>query len=133
MNINILLVLLAIHILICLVFFIVNIPKNGFQDSLYKLILVFLLPVFGFLFLMISAVIRKTVKKSGEELEVFLKSVSGGKYIYHEEAIDFEKEINTIPLEDSLEFSDNKTKRAYLIYILKKDFKLVRRFGVHHG
>jgi hypothetical protein len=122
MNINGLLVLLVIHTLISLIFFIVNIPRNGFQDSVYKFIVVFFIPVFGFLFLLISAIIRKTVKKSGEELEDFLRSVSGGKHIYHEEAIDFEKEINTVPLEDSLEFSDNKTKRAYLIYILKKDF-----------
>src|SRR4030042_1776780 len=42
--------------------------------------------------------------------------------IYFEESVDFEKEINTVPLEDSLNFSDNKSKRAYLIYILKKDF-----------
>ena len=122
MDINSLLALLVIHTLVCLIFFIINIKKNGLQDSIYKFAVVFLMPVFGFLFFLISAIIRRTVKKSREELEDFLKSVHGGKHIHHEEAIDFEKEINIVPMGDSLEFSDNKTKRAYLIYILKKDF-----------
>jgi len=38
------------------------------------------------------------------------------------EGIDFEKEINIIPLEDSLIFNEDKIKRSYLIHILKKGF-----------
>ena len=122
MSINSVLAVIVIHALVCLIFFIINIRKNGLQDSIYKFAVIFFIPVLGFLILGISAIIRRYIKKSDEELDEFLRSVHGGEHIYHEEAIDFENEINTIPMEDSLEFSDNKTKRAYLIYILKKDF-----------
>ncbi len=119
---NELLLIFAIHCLISLLFFGINIKKNGMQDSIYKLIIVFLMPVFGLLFFAIITIVRKTVKKSDKELAVFLESIQGEKYIYHETGIDFEEELNTVPMEDMLEFSDDAAKRAHLIYILKKDF-----------
>ena len=115
-------VALIIHSLICLIFFAVNLKISGFQDSIYKVIVVFFLPVFGILFFIISGILNKSVKRSEYALEDYLKYIHDKSHIYHEEAIDFEKEINTVPLQDTLEFQDNKGKRAYLIYILKKDF-----------
>jgi len=116
------LILLAVHFLICLIFFISSIHKRGFQEGIYRFIVVFFLPVFGFLFFAISALINKSGKNSRENIESYLKSIHNKKYIHHEESLDFDNELNTIPMQDSLAFSDNKTKRAYLIYILKKDF-----------
>jgi len=119
---NSLFTLLVIHCLVCIVFFAVNLKIGGFQDSIYKLVVVFFLPVFGILFFIISGVLNKSVKRQKKSIRDYLKYIHDRSHIYHEEALDFESEINTVPLKDTLEFKDNKAKRAYLIYILKKDF-----------
>ncbi|MBM3709558.1 MAG: hypothetical protein FJW61_03955, partial [Actinobacteria bacterium] len=114
--------LLVIHCLVCIVFFAVSLKTGGFQDSIYKSAVVFFLPVFGILFFIISWVLSKSVKRQEKPVRDYLKYIHDRSHIYHEEAIDFESEINTVPLRDTLEFKGNKAKRAYLIYILKKDF-----------
>lgn len=119
---NLLLLCLAIHSLFCLIFFGINIKKNGLQDSIYKFIIVFFLPIFGFLYFGISNLVNKFIKKSEENIESYLRYIHQKGHIYYEEPVDFESEINTIPLIDNLQFSDNKNKRAYLLYLLKKDF-----------
>ncbi len=116
------LIILIIHFVICIIYFSINIKFRGLQDSIYRFIVVFMLPVIGFLFLIVTAISGKFAKNTDNILESYLKYIQDKKHVYYEEDIDFEKEINTIPFQDSLYFSDNKDKRAYLIYILKKDF-----------
>jgi hypothetical protein len=122
MNNNQIILLVIIHSMICLIYFAVNLKPKGLQDSLYKLFIVFFLPAVGLLFFIISAILNKIPNRSDSIVDSYLKYIREQKHIYYEEVMDFEKEINTVPLEDSLNFSDNKSKRAYLIYILKKDF-----------
>jgi hypothetical protein len=120
-NIQVIL-LITIHSIISLVYFAVNIKFKGLQDSFYKLFIIFFLPAAGLLFFIVSAILNKIPNRSDSIVDSYIKYISEKKHIYYEEVIDFEKEINTVPMEDSLNFSDNKSKRAYLIYILKKDF-----------
>ncbi|MDD5659919.1 MAG: hypothetical protein PHR39_07950 [Actinomycetota bacterium] len=115
-------ILAILHILICLSYFAINVRFKGLQNSFYKLAIILFLPVAGILFFIVSAIFEAFGNKSDSMVESYLKYVKDDKHIYYEEAIDFEKEINTIPIADSLEFSSNKNKRAYLIYILKRDF-----------
>ncbi|MDD5660175.1 MAG: hypothetical protein PHR39_09240 [Actinomycetota bacterium] len=115
-------ILAILHILICLSYFAINVRFKGLQNSFYKLAIILFLPVVGILFFIVSAIFEAFGNKSDFMVESYLKYVKDDKHIYYEEAIDFEKEINTIPIADSLEFSSNKNKRAYLIYILKRDF-----------
>ena len=122
MNDNQIILLAIIHSMICLIYFAVNLKFKGLQDSLYKLFIIFFLPAAGLLFFIISAILSKIPNRSDSIVDSYLKYIREKKHIYYEEIVDFEKEINTVPLEDSLNFSDNKGKRAYLIYILKKDF-----------
>lgn len=116
------LIILIIHFVICIIYFSINIKFRGLQDSFYRFVVVFMLPVIGFLFFIVTAISGKFAKNTDNILENYLKYIKDKKHVYYEENIDFEKEINTIPFQDSLYFSDNKDKRAYLIYILKKDF-----------
>ena len=116
------LTILVIHFAICIIYFAINIKFKGLQDSIYRFIVVFMLPVVGFLFFIVTAISGKFAKNTDNILESYLKYIQDKKHVYYEENIDFEKGINTIPFQDSLYFSDNKDKRAYLIYILKKDF-----------
>ncbi len=118
---SVLLILLLIHLLSAFLFFGINLRYRGLQDGLYKFIVIFFLPGLGILFFLFSFLLEKTIKKSDEEVIQYLKSIHAADLINYEENFDFENEINTIPMQDSLSFNDNKTKRAYLIYILKKD------------
>ncbi|MBN1299116.1 MAG: hypothetical protein JW997_05460 [Actinobacteria bacterium] len=120
-EINISLVFL-IHLLVCLIYFGVNAKLNSLSISIIKFTIVFFLPVLGFIFLIIFAFSKKFIKKSDNCVKEFLKFTHKKNFIYYEDSIDFEKEINTIPLQDSLQFDDSKAKRAYLIYVLKKNF-----------
>jgi len=127
MNNNQVILLAIIHSMICLIYFAVNLKFRGLQDSFYKLFIIFFLPAAGLLFFAVSAVLNKIPNRSDSIVDSYLKyireqNIREQKHIYYEEVTDFEKEINTVPLEDSLNFSDNKSKRAYLIYILKKGF-----------
>jgi len=122
MNNNLIIILLAAHLVVSLIYFAVNLKFKGSQDSLYKFFIIFFLPGAGLLFFIVSAILNKVPDRSDSIVESYLKYIGGQKHIYYEEALDFEKEINTVPMDDSLHFSDNKNKRAYLIYILKKDF-----------
>ncbi len=119
---NRILIILIIHFAICIIYFSINIKFRGLQDSIYRFVVVFMLPVIGFLFFIVTTISGKFAKNTDNILESYLKYIQDKKHVYYEENIDFEKEINTIPFQDSLYFSDNKDKRAYLIYILKKDF-----------
>ena len=122
MNNNQIILLIIIHVIICFIYFAVNLKFKGLQDSFYKLFIIFFLPAAGLLFFAVSAILNKIPNRSDSIVDSYLKYIREQKHIYYEEAMDFEKAINTVPLEDSLNFSDNKSKRAYLIYILKKDF-----------
>jgi hypothetical protein len=122
MNNNLIFLLVIIHCMICLIYFAVNLKFKGLQDSFYKFFIIFFLPVAGLLFFAVWAILNKIPNRSDSIVDSYLKYIKEQKHIYYEEAMDFEKEINTVPMEDSLSFSDNKSKRAYLIYILKKDF-----------
>ena len=122
MNNDQVILLVIIHSMICLIYFAVNLKFRGLQDSFYKLFIIFFLPAAGLLFFAVSAILNKIPNRSDSIVDSYLKYIREQKHIYYEEAMDFEKAINTVPLEDSLNFSDNKSKRAYLIYILKKDF-----------
>ncbi len=121
MNSDQIVLLAIIHSLICLVYFALNIRFKGLQDSLYKFSIIFFLPVAGLLFFIVSAILNKIPNRSDSIIDSYLRYIREKKHIYYEDVIDFEKEMNTVPLEDSLNFSDNKGRRAYLIYILKKD------------
>ncbi|MEI7615482.1 MAG: hypothetical protein WCJ54_02120 [Actinomycetota bacterium] len=114
--------LIIIHVVVSLTYFVINIRVKGIEDSFYKLAIIFFLPVAGILYFIISGILSVVRSKSDSMIESYLKYTKEHDNVYYEEAIDFEKEINTVPMGDSLEFSDNKSKRAYLIYILKKDF-----------
>jgi tetratricopeptide (TPR) repeat protein len=94
----------------------------GVQESIYRFIIVFLLPVFGFVYFFIDMITNKFAKGSDSILKSYLDYIKEKNRVDYIEGIDFEKEINVVPMEDSLIFNENKTKRSYLIHILKKGF-----------
>jgi hypothetical protein len=115
------LILLA-YFIVCLLYFGIIVKFESFSISIIKFIIVFLLPVIGFLLIIVFNASGRVIVKSDKEIKEFVAFTHKRNFIYHEEAVDFEQEINTIPLQDSLKFNDSKAKRSYLIYILKKNF-----------
>ena len=110
------------HLILCLIYFIFSLKYRGFQEAIYRFIIVFLLPVFGFIFFFICALLDRFLRTSDTILESYLRYIQDKSHIHYAENVDFDKEINVIPVADSLYFSDKKSRRSYLIYLLKKDF-----------
>lgn len=119
---NYLPLILLSYFIMCLLYFGVIVKFESISISIIKFIIVLLLPVIGFLLIAVFAVSGRVIVKSDKEIKEFVAYTHKRNFIYHEEAVDFEQEINTVPLQDSLQFNDNKAKRSYLIYILKKNF-----------
>jgi len=94
----------------------------GLQESIYRFVIVFLLPVFGFLYFFIDMITNRFAKGSDSIVKSYLDYIKDKNRVDYIEGIDFEKEINIVPPEDSLIFNEDKIKRSYLIHILKKDF-----------
>jgi len=65
---------------------------------------------------------NRFAKGSDSIVKSYLDYIKDKNRVDYIEGIDFEKEINIVPLEDSLIFNEDKIKRSYLIHILKKDF-----------
>jgi hypothetical protein len=122
MNNNQIILLIIAHSVICLIYFAVNLKFKSLQDSFYKFFIIFFLPGAGLIFLIFLAILNKIPSRSDSIVDSYLEHIRGQKHVHYEEAVDFENEMNTVPFEDSLNFSNNKSKRAYLIYILKKNF-----------
>jgi len=114
--------IIEIHLAISLIYFAVCLKYMGLQESIYRFVIVFLLPVFGFVYFFIDMITNRFIKSSDSILKSYLDYIKEKNRTDYVEGIDFEKEINVVPMEDSLIFNEDKIKRSYLIHILKKDF-----------
>ncbi|MBC7332876.1 MAG: hypothetical protein H5T85_00145 [Actinobacteria bacterium] len=112
----------AIYFTVCLIYFALISRLRGFQEGIYRFVFVVFLPVFGFFHFLLTGIFGKVIKKTESIVDVYIKYIYGDRSIEYVQQIDFEKDINTIPLEDSIYFSDSRTRRSYLVHILKKDF-----------
>ena len=111
-----------IHLIISLIYFAVCLKYKGLQESIYRFVIVFLLPFFGFVYFFIDMITNRFIKSSDSIVKSYLDYIKEKDRVDYIEGIDFEKEINVVPMEDSLIFNENKIKRSYLIHILKKGF-----------
>lgn len=95
MNNNQIFLFIIIHSVISLTYFAVNLKFKSLQDSFYKFIIIFFLPGAGLIFLIILAILNKIPNRSDSIVESYLEHIRGQKHIHYEEAVDFEKEMNT--------------------------------------
>lgn len=112
----------AIYIVLCLIYFALVSRFRGFQEGIYRFVIVVFLPVFGYLYFLAIAILGKIIRRTESIVDVYIKYIYEDRHVSYVQQIDFEKDINTIPVEDSLYFSDSKARRSYLVHILKKDF-----------
>lgn len=115
-------VLLMLHFLVCLIYFAFILHKKNLQQSVYRFIVVLFLPVLGFLFFIISGVFGKFFKETENIEESYQEYVKDSDQTEYVQSIDFKREVNTIPLIDSLTLGTVEQRRAFLVDLLKKDY-----------
>lgn len=123
MSSNILVIsLLVINLLASLIYFAVSLKPRGAQESIYRFIVALLLPVFGLVFFLLTWLFEKITRDTENIIESYEKFIKEEGHIDYVREIDMEKEINIVPIEDSLSLSSFKDRRAFLIDLLKKDY-----------
>lgn len=111
-----------IHLGISLAFLIFTIRPRGLQEAMFRFMIVFFLPVAGLIYLIVTSLVNKTIKSSDKNVKEYIDYIEDLTHIHYVKDIDFEQEINIIPAQDSLNFNEDKTRRSYIIYILKRGF-----------
>ena len=114
--------LLIVHLFISLIYFAFILHRKSFQQSVYRLIVVFFFPIAGLLFFLVSGIFGIVFKDTGNIEESYQEYVKDNSQVDYVQDIDFSKEINTIPLSDSLTLGTVKQRRAFLVDLLKKDY-----------
>jgi hypothetical protein len=111
--------ILILHILISLVYFLWWYRRNK-AESIYRLVVVLFIPLIGLAYLIISDLLAKIYSFSGNDLGTLHgieKNVVGTGYLM----MDFQKEINVIPLEEALLLNSGTVKRKLIVDTLKED------------
>ncbi len=114
--------ILLINLLLSLIYFAVYLKYRGFQEAIYRFIVALLLPGFGLVFFLLAWIFGKIIRDTENIVESYDKFIKEEGYIDYVTDIDMKKEINIVPLEDSLSLSSYKDRRAFLIDLLKKDY-----------
>lgn len=113
---------ISIHILICLIYFAFILHRKNLQQSIFRFIVVLLLPLIGIVFFLLTGLFGRILKETENIEKTYQEYVKGMGHIDYVEDIDFQKEINIIPLEDSLILGTRRQKRLFLVDMLKKDY-----------
>ncbi|MEE8324593.1 MAG: hypothetical protein V3R31_02960 [Candidatus Humimicrobiaceae bacterium] len=111
-----------VHLLISLIYFAFILRKNTLQQSIFRFLIVFLLPVLGLLFFVISGIFNRVFKEKQNVEESYQKYIKDQEQVDYIEDIDFKREMNTIPISDSLTMGSQQERRAFLVELLKKDY-----------
>lgn len=111
-----------VHLLISLIYFTFTLRKNTLQQSVFRFTIVFLVPVLGLLFFMISGLFNRVFKEKQNVEESYQKYIKDKEQVDYIEDIDFKREINTIPFSDSLTLGSQQERRDFLVNLLKKDY-----------
>ena len=108
-----------LHITSCLIYFGWWYQKNK-EEAIYRLVTVFFIPVFGFLYLAILDIwIKQTppFKDNTYTLHELEKDVVGTGFM----KVDFEREVNVAPMEDALFLNNSTERRKLIIHALRED------------
>lgn len=113
---------LLIHFLISFIYFIFTLYRETIQQSIFRFVMVFFLPILGLLFFILSGLFNKLFKEKHNIEESYQEYVRDQEQIDYVEDIDFEREMNTIPISDSLTMGSQTDRRRFLVDLLKKDY-----------
>jgi len=92
------------------------------QQSIFRFIVVLLLPGSGIIFFMLACLFNRILKETENIENTYQEYIKGNDHIHYVEDIDFQGEINTVPLGDSLILGTRQQRRLFLVQLLKKDY-----------
>lgn len=94
--------------------------KRNKEEAIYRLVIVFFIPVFGFLYLVILDILVKRnppIENNTVTLHDLEKDIVGTGFM----RVDFEKEVNIAPMEEALFLNSSAEKRKLIIHALRED------------
>lgn len=113
--------LLIIHVLICILFYVYNTRTRQCRDnSIYKVLVVLLIPVFGILYFITFSILKRFNYDSTDELldyGKYIKSNVSGSLI---KTSDINKEINLVSADEALILNESKIRRKLIIDLVKE-------------
>jgi hypothetical protein len=112
----------VLHLFISLIYFAFTLHRKSLQQSIYRFIVVLLLPGIGLLFFLISGILGKFIKETENIEESYQEYVKDIEQVTYVQGIDLSRELNTIPLSDSLTLGTVEQRREFLVDLLKKDY-----------
>jgi len=95
-------IIILIHLLVSLIYFVFCLKYLEIQESIYRFIIVLVLPILGLLFLTLIGIFKKIIKVSDNILESYEKYIKDSDQVSYVKGIDFKEEINIVPVTDSL-------------------------------
>jgi hypothetical protein len=114
--------LAILHLFISLIFFAFTLHRKSLQQSIYRFIVVFFLPGLGLLFFLFSGMLGKIIRETENIEESYQEYIKDSEQVAYVQKIDFSRELNTVPLSDSLSLGTIEQRRAFLVDLLKKDY-----------
>lgn len=111
-------VFLVLHILLCVLFFIKKEEYLKNKSTDFPLMIVFILPVFGFIMWWTDYLVVREKRMGQKEVEV--EKLDKIDRIYHRLQTEEQKVDQVIPLEDTFLQDDAKLRRSLLLDILHK-------------
>lgn len=92
---------------------------KGSQDALFRFVIVFMIPVFGFAFMWYADFYQNKMKKeSGRELQLMMENNAELELL---KPIDVSDEINKVPMVEALQMGDYAYRRKMVVDTLKEE------------
>jgi len=114
--------LAVLHLFICLIYLAFTLHRKSLQQSIYRFVVVLFLPGLGPLFFLISGILGKFLRETENIEDSYQEYVKDIKQVDYVQGIDLSRELNTVPLSDSLTLGTIEQRRAFLVDLLKKDY-----------
>lgn len=110
---------ILVHVIISAAYSLFWFKKNR-EESIYRFAVVFFLPAAGFIYFIVSGFLSIKCTKGGKDLGTLHgidRDVERSGYV----SVDFQKEINVVPLEEALIVNSGKVKRKLIVETFKED------------
>lgn len=111
---------LLVHIIICSVIYFIYVKKSR-NEAIYRTAVVFFIPILGFLMFLFLYIVKIIKKDEPDILDSYSKYIESEVIESPFNKVNFQKEINIVPLTEALELNSNAVKRTVIIDLLKDE------------
>lgn len=115
--------LVILHLVLCCLYFGLFLAFHGrmrIQETFIRFVIIMIVPFGGLFTFLLCDLVYRLFNRTKPDLSDVLPPESNFKFV---RSVDKEKDINIIPIEEEILVGDNVSKRAYLLNVLKSDYK----------